>query len=158
MGLFSSFGALFVADDSAKESTTDREEQEGQRRTVLMIDDDLAFLDVTVALMREAGFNVLKSNSGPKGLNILRYAPQDIKVVLLDFDMPHFDGAETLQFVRRLSPTAKVIGITGIDPKFLPPEFRDGVDELLHKPLDPATFIDHLNIYFAPPAPALAVK
>ncbi len=156
MGLFASLGALFIDDNSARERAEAEQEQERQRHTVLVIDDDASYLDVTVGLLREAGFNVLKSSSGPKGLNVLRYAPEDVKVVLLDFDMPQFDGAETLQFVRQLSPAAKVIGITGVDPKFLPPEFRDGVDELLPKPLDSQAFLQHLNLYFAPPTPALA--
>jgi CheY-like chemotaxis protein len=158
MGLLSSLGSLFVNDDAATADAAEQQEQERKQRGVLVIDDDPAYLDVTGALLREAGYNVLKSSSGPKGLNVLRYAPDDLKVVLLDFDMPQFNGVETLQFIRRLSPTAKVIGITGVDLKFLPPEFRDGVDELLHKPLDPQTFLNHLNVYFAPAEPALAGK
>lgn len=156
MGLLSTLGALFIENDAAAHEAEAKEMQECERRTVLLIDDDVSFLEATGALLREAGFNVLKSSSGPKGLNILRYAPQDVKIVLLDFDMPQFNGVETLQFVRKLSPAAKVIGISGVDPKFLPPTFSTGVDEMLPKPLEPTALIAQLQGYFAPAQPALA--
>lgn len=152
MGLLNAIGSLFVQDvpDTRPEGEEHRAELE--RRTVLVIDDDQNFLDTTVTGLRESGFNVLKATTGPKGLNILRYAPQDIKVVLLDFDMPNFDGWQTLEFVRKLSAQAKVVGVTGVDPKFLPPSFRDGVDQLLLKPFGRDALVEILNAYFTPEA------
>ena len=66
------------------------------RPTILAIDDDQQFLDAMKTLLTDAGFNVLTSSSGPKGLDTLNYAARDIKVVLLDYHMPKFNGAETL--------------------------------------------------------------
>ena len=102
--------------------------------TVLVIDDDQAFLHVLRPVLQEEGYTVLTSSSGTKGLNMLRYAPKDIRIVLLDYSMPTFDGAETLRFVRQLSPAAKVIAVTGMDLNVLPESFREGVDAFMHKP------------------------
>jgi CheY-like chemotaxis protein len=105
-----------------------------QESTILVIDDDPAFLQVLRPVLQEEGYNVLTSSSGPKGLNMLRYGAGNISVVLLDFSMPTLDGAETLRFVRQLNAATKVIAVTGLEEKTLPQEFREGVDAFLQKP------------------------
>ena len=66
---------------------------------------------------------------------MLRYAGADIRVVLLDYNMPRLNGGETLSFVRELSPNAKVIGLTAMNLDSVPKAYRDGVDKLLTKPV-----------------------
>ena len=55
--------------------------------------------------------------------------------MLLDYSMPQLNGAETLRFVRQLSPNAKVIGLTAMNLDSVPKAYRDGVDKLLTKPV-----------------------
>jgi two-component system, cell cycle sensor histidine kinase and response regulator CckA len=104
------------------------------RSTVLVIDDDSSFLEAMRSLLDNAGYNVLTSSTGPKGLDMLRYAPRDIGAVLLDFNMPRFNGTETLQFLRKLSPQVKVLAVSGVNAKELPLEFREGVERFVPKP------------------------
>jgi CheY-like chemotaxis protein len=111
------------------------------RSTVLIIDDDTSFLEAMRALLADAGYNVLTSSTGPKGLDMMRYAPRDIAAVLLDFNMPRFNGAETLQFLRKLSPQVKVLAVSGITRNELPPEFREGVQRVLSKPFSNADLL-----------------
>lgn len=107
---------------------------EPDKPTVLIIDDDRTLLAAMRELLDQAGFNVLAANTGVKGLNILRYAPSQVQVVLLDFAMPEFSGAQTLAYIRQLCPRARVIAMTGTAPESLPASFRDGVDDLVQKP------------------------
>lgn len=136
--LFRAFEALLFSNSAAARADDDGEKgppaRETPQNTVLVIDDDRAFLDVMRASLRDAGFNVLTSPSGPKGLDMLRYAQRDIHAVVLDYNLPGFNGAETLGFVRKLSPTVKVIAISGFDATRLPPGFQEGVDAFLAKP------------------------
>ena len=104
------------------------------KRTVLIIDDDALLVELMAAVLSEAGFNVLTATSGAQGLALLRQTPEDVQVVLLDYQMPVTTGAQVLPQVRQLVPAAKVLGVSGTDPDELPPEFRDGVDKLLGKP------------------------
>jgi len=122
--------------------------------TVLVIDDDQAFLHVLRPILAEEGYNVLTSSSGTKGLNMLRYAPKDVKLVLLDYSMPTFDGAETLRFVRQLGPHAKVIAVTGMDLNLLPESFREGVEAFLHKPFQMKELLDTMDRLLKPAPPA----
>jgi len=101
--------------------------------TVLVIDDDPKFLETMQILLRGAGYNVLTSSTGPKGLDMIRYA-QRVRTVLLDFNMPGFDGAETLQYLRKLNPNVRVIAVSGFRVSDLPASFQKGVNRFLAKP------------------------
>ena len=145
MKFMQAFSSLFVG---ARASAT-QEAEAGRAAlvdncTVLVIDDDSAFLQVLRANLSEAGFTVLSTSSGPKGLNMLQYAPRDIRLVILDYAMPGFDGERTLQYVRQLNPQVKIVGISGYEPEFLPSSFRQGVDKLIQKPFPQAELVDSL--------------
>jgi CheY-like chemotaxis protein len=149
-GLVRAIHALFFTSDASEPYRDDEQPAApASKPTVLVIDDDAEFLSCVRPLLREAGFNVLTSGSGPKGLDMLRYAPRDLRVVLLDFNMPGFNGAQTLQYVRKLNPAVKVFGVTGINEEELPEEFRQGVDRLVPKPFKTADLIALLKVALA---------
>ncbi len=104
--------------------------------TILVVDDDASFLHLVSSVLRKHGFNVLNASSGVKGLTMFTYAPSDIRLVLLDYTMPMLDGNETLQHLRKLNPSIKVVAATSSDPDQVASSFRDGVDKFLKKPLD----------------------
>jgi len=113
--------------------------------TILVIDDDSAFLDTMRAMLGGEGYNVLVSSTGPKGLDMMRYAGRDVSAVLLDFNMPRFDGAKTLEFLRKLSPNSKVVAVSGVNTSALPPDFREGVDRFISKPFSNAELLKTLE-------------
>lgn len=133
---------------------------EHPRCTVLAIDDDPSFLHILRPVLREEGFNVLTSTSGAKGLDILRYAENDVSVVLLDYQMPRLNGAETLHYLRRLNPHVKVVALSGVDVNLLPPGFREGADKFLQKPFHNKELVNTINSLLdngaTPAAPATA--
>jgi CheY-like chemotaxis protein len=148
-GILRAFEALVF--DRRPENSTDEDESENPQaekpptRTILVIDDDPIILDTMRGLLRAEGFNVLTSSNGPKGLDMLRYAPRDIRIVLLDYNMPRFNGAETLQFLRKLNPEVKIIAVTGVDINELPSSFREGVDHFFQKPFRSAELIQTIR-------------
>jgi CheY-like chemotaxis protein len=115
------------------------------KATILIIDDDPSFLDTMRAVLGSEGYNVLASSNGPKGLDMARYAGGDIGAVLLDFNMPRFNGAETLEFLRKLSPNAKVLAVSGVSSNELPSDFREGVDRFIPKPFSNADLLKTLE-------------
>jgi CheY-like chemotaxis protein len=149
-GILRAFSELFLH-RSPLLSTEGEIEGQGQPAgggplgTVLAIDDDPAYLSVVGTVLREEGFDVLTATSGSKGLNMLAYAGCDIRVVLLDYNMPNMDGAETLRHLRRLYPLAKVLAVTGVDLNLLPASFHECVDKLIQKPFQTKDLIDAIK-------------
>ena len=138
MGIFTAAIALMGKGGLRDTDERPRARQSGNgtepKTTVLVIDDDTDFLEATRSFLQSAGYNVLTSSTGPKGLDMARYATGDIGAVVLDFNMPRFNGAETLQFLRKLCPQVKVLAVSGVSIKELPTEFREGVERFVPKP------------------------
>lgn len=150
MGIFGAAVALFgkggshAAEKRPRASRPDDSTE--PKPTILIIDDDPSFLDTMRAVLRGEGYNVLASSTGPKGLDMLRYAGSgEIGAVLLDFNMPRFNGAETLQFLRKLSPEAKVLAVSGVSSDELPADFREGVQRFISKPFSNAELLKTLE-------------
>jgi len=123
---------------------------------VLLIDDDDDFLQVTANVLRSAGYAVLTSNTGTKGLNMIQYAPGDLRVVLLDYAMPQLDGEQTLMHLRRLRPSLRVVGLTGVPMDELPSGYREQLDSLLCKPLRREELLASLDKVFRTAIPSRA--
>ena len=129
MGILTAALTLFGAGQKEAEPI-----EPGSKGTILVIDDDPKFLETMRILLRGAGYNVLTSGTGPKGLDMIRYAPRDVRTVLLDFNMPGFNGAETLEYLRKLTPNVKVIAVSGFKVTELPQSFQNGVERFVAKP------------------------
>ena len=149
MGIFAAAAALFgkgESQDTEQQSTAPRPaDSTDSKATVLVIDDDPSFLDAMRMVLRGGGYNVLASSTGPKGLDMVRYAGRDIRAVLLDFNMPRFNGADTLQFLRKLNPDVKVLAVSGVRLDELPSEFRQQTDRFLPKPFTNADLLKTLD-------------
>ena len=139
MGLFAFTSSLFGQDKNGQLP------EPKHKPTILIIDDDASFLEMLRSLLGRAGYGVLTSNSGPKGLDMLRYVPRDVAVVLLDFKMPQADGAEVLKHLRKLKCKVKVIGISGIRTNDIPQNFQKGVERFLLKPFEPVELLQTIE-------------
>jgi CheY-like chemotaxis protein len=113
--------------------------------TVLVVDDDVALSNFFREALSGLGFNVLTSNSGLKGLNTIRYGGSKVDVVLLDYGMPAFDGSQTLEYLKNQFPNVKTIGVTGVDTSQLPDTYRNGVEQLLPKPITISDLVSSIH-------------
>lgn len=52
----------------------------GPKPTVLLIDDDVALLDGLRPVVRMAGYNVLSTTSATKGLDLLRFDNNNVRL------------------------------------------------------------------------------
>jgi DNA-binding NtrC family response regulator len=77
---------------------------------ILVIDDEHDIRDLLDTLLSRKGYDVVLSDSGEKGLEVLRRARHD--VVVLDLKMPGMDGLTVLQQVPRDNPKQPVIILT----------------------------------------------
>lgn len=118
----------------AREVSAASPRQKGCGETILLIDDDITLLQALRPALLDAGFNVLTSSSGAKGLDMLRYARPAVALVIVDYNMPRLNGQETISFLRNLNPSAKIIAVSGLSAKDLPEGFIESVDKFFPKP------------------------
>ena len=80
---------------------------------ILIIDDDAAVREVLRRILESAGHTVREAEDGQKGLQAYRADHADL--VIADILMPGMNGLEVLQEIRKESPAARTIAVTGYD-------------------------------------------
>ncbi len=83
------------------------------RRTILVVDDEVEFLDGLCEFLKAKGYKVSEASDGEEALVAYRLEMPDL--VLLDARMPGMDGLEVLRELKRIDPEAAVIMVTAID-------------------------------------------
>ena len=78
---------------------------------VMIVDDELDFLETIVKRLKARSIDVNGVESGYKALEILEGRNPD--VIILDVKMPGMDGIETLREIKKKSPLTEVIMLTG---------------------------------------------
>lgn len=111
---------------------------------ILIIDDDKAFCDVTVMMLRKLGHEAVAINS-LKNISslVLQIAPD---IILLDIEFPDADGIRKLPDVRMAAPDTPVILITNhVEDEYISRVLKSHADYMLHKPIGLATLKELLN-------------
>jgi CheY-like chemotaxis protein len=91
------------------------------RHRILVVDDDAAVLQVTAAMLRRYGYEVVTAGSGGGALDVLarpetasEEEPGDaIDLMVIDFAMPGMNGVEAAREARTTRPDLPVLFVTG---------------------------------------------
>jgi len=78
---------------------------------VMIVDDELDFLETIVKRLKVRGIDATGVESGYKALEVLDGSNPD--VIILDVKMPGLDGIETLREIKKKKPLTEVIMLTG---------------------------------------------
>ncbi len=78
---------------------------------VLIVDDELDFLETIVKRLKRRKVDATGIDSGTRALDLLE--KEHFDVVILDVRMPGMDGIETLKEIKRKRPLLEVIMLTG---------------------------------------------
>ena len=78
---------------------------------VLLVDDEVEFIETLAERMRARGLQVDTSLDGLAALERCRKAKYD--AIILDLAMPGMDGIQVLQEIRKLDPDAQIMLLTG---------------------------------------------
>jgi len=111
----------------------------GNGETILVVDDAPAIRSITSRHLRRLNFTTLTATDGLNGLEVATEHRDAIKVVIADLQMPHMDGLQFVQALRRMLPTLPVIVTSGRISEAQLAAFRDmGRTERLDKPFTAA--------------------
>jgi DNA-binding NtrC family response regulator len=76
---------------------------------ILAIDDDFENLQATSLLLEEWGYKVDIASSGAEGIQKIKNSEQDYAVILLDYQMPDMNGAETAEKIREINAESIIL-------------------------------------------------
>jgi DNA-binding NtrC family response regulator len=78
---------------------------------LLLIDDEVGYVNVLSNRLTKRNFQVGKANSGSEAFQVLRQ--NDFDVAVLDLKMEDMDGIEILKILKKMAPELVVIMLTG---------------------------------------------
>jgi DNA-binding response OmpR family regulator len=103
---------------------------------VLLVEDDDALREATVAALTRDGFHLAAAGDGVAGLEVFRARPPDI--VLLDVMLPVLDGVSVCRAIRAESVTPVMMLSARGDPIDVVLGLEAGADDYVTKPFDAA--------------------
>ncbi|MFC2171303.1 response regulator [Acidobacteriota bacterium] len=102
---------------------------------VLLVDDEVAFLEVVQKRMSKRNVHITPASSGSAAVAILRQ--QDFEVAVVDLKMEDMDGLEVLKIFKTMVPELPVIMLTGHGSETAAREgMKLGAFDYLTKPCD----------------------
>ena len=109
----------------------------GGSETILLVEDDVDLRELVAAMLKAAGYKVLKAESALAALEVASNNTASIDVLLTDIIMPGLSGVELCERVRASRPEIKCLYMTGYAGRELG---RRGLLEsdavILEKPFD----------------------
>ncbi|KMO12058.1 histidine kinase [Methylobacterium platani JCM 14648] len=106
----------------------------GDRRVVLVVDDDSAVRDITTTRLGEAGYAIREAGSGLAAIQALE-ADACVDLAVLDFAMPGMNGVEVATVIRQRWPQIQILFVTGYaDHTALAQVDAGGDDRVVQKP------------------------
>lgn len=115
---------------------------------ILIVEDDVASLELAGYLLEHAGHAVYRAQDGQQGLDTARNLHSPPQLILSDIQMPVMDGYQLLAELRRdaLLATTPVVAITAFSMSGDKQAILDsGFDGYISKPIDPEQFVSRVE-------------
>jgi PAS domain S-box-containing protein len=120
---------------------------------ILVVDDSDTNLDVTQSILELEGAQVVLAKNGEQACDVLRAAPLDIDLVLMDIQMPILDGYDATRRIR-LELGLADLPIIALTAGALSSERQRaeaaGMNDYLIKPFDPGTLVRRILRHLQP--------
>ena len=123
-----------IAQLRSKRSPSQEETPVDNRPTILIVEDNVLNRELTNAVLKAAGYNVVLAVDGAEAL--MTVARQKIDLMLLDIDLPFIDGHKVLEALREKGlevPTIFISGLPGEEHELK--AFDTGAADFIRKPV-----------------------
>jgi DNA-binding SARP family transcriptional activator len=105
-----------------------------ERKSVLVVEDNVLNRELINAVLKEAGYSVIMAKDGAEAL--MRIGREKIDLLLLDVDLPFIDGHSLLQAVRENGLEIPAIFISGLPGEEVEIKaFQVGAADFIRKPV-----------------------
>jgi DNA-binding NtrC family response regulator len=111
---------------------------------LLLVDDEVAYVNILAKRLNRRGFDVTRSYSGTQGIQAVR--KEDFDVAVLDLKMEDMDGIEVLKLFKKMAPKMEVIMLTGHGSEHAAREgVQFGAFDYLTKPCDLEDLVEKIQ-------------
>ncbi|MFY9227570.1 MAG: response regulator [Blastocatellia bacterium] len=115
---------------------------DGFGKKILVVDDNIATLEIIDLVLTDAGYAVKQASSVDKAIKEL--IKGNVFVLLTDLQLPTITGWELASLARFYNPNIKVIVLTGYDSLAKPPNIGL-VDLVMSKPIKADLLVEQID-------------
>jgi len=120
-------------------------------KRVLIVDDSKTMRGIVRKILSASRY-ALDVSEAEEGVAALKRLDGGVDLILLDYNMPGFNGLETLAEIKRVAPQVAVVMITSTEDKEVAAKAQDLGATFLKKPFYPADIDAVLDLLYEPPA------
>jgi DNA-binding NtrC family response regulator len=103
---------------------------------IIVIDDDLDFLEILKGHLLNSGFKNIRTEDNPLTVATLFEKGADFDIALIDMTMPGIDGLDLLEIIKNISPRTECIMVTAVNEARIAVEcLKKGAYDYLLKPV-----------------------
>jgi PAS domain S-box-containing protein len=126
--------------DVVKIKTDQRHTISRGKETILLVEDDAAVRQVTIAMLEGGGFTILEAGDGDEAWRICEGHKGNIDLLLSDVVMPGMSGRELAEQIEKSSPDMKVLFMSGYTDNAIQHHgVLDSETAFIEKPFSPAS-------------------
>ncbi|MBL6766366.1 MAG: response regulator [Verrucomicrobiae bacterium] len=86
----------------------------GNGETVLLVDDEAPFREISQATLEKYGYRVLTAADGTEALTVFMRHRNEVSLVMTDIMMPVMDGAELIRSLYKMDLKVRFVAISGL--------------------------------------------
>jgi CheY-like chemotaxis protein len=135
-----------VDSETGHEEASTRQEGPKGTETILVVEDEVGVLNLTVRTLKRRGYEVLSASSPTEASEIFAGNHQRIDLVLSDVIMPEKNGPTLAREFRGKCPDLKIIFMSGYtDDTISPQEITDERTAFISKPFTPDLLVGRVR-------------
>ncbi len=105
------------------------------KKNILVVNDKQAIREILGNMLKDRGYNTVMVEDGYKAIEMVKET--SFAITFLNIKMPGINGVETLKEIKKISPEARVVIMTGYPDKNLVKEaIKQGAHTVIYKPFD----------------------
>ncbi len=139
LGQGTTFHIYLPAETAAREESKQdiAEPSYGREEGILVVDDEIAILEITRETLAAFNYRVWTANNGDEAIALFRRHQAEVNLVITDLMMPGMDGSALIEALRKIKPEVKLVAVSGLPSA----SQKLGVDRFLKKPYGTATLL-----------------
>jgi CheY-like chemotaxis protein len=115
---------------------TDNEKASGK---IMIVDDNIMNIIVNRNILGTLPFDIeiIEASNGQEALDLFLTTTPEIKLILMDCEMPIMNGYESSKLIREYSSKVVIIGVSGNSGKVFTRKCKlNGMDDTISKPIN----------------------
>lgn len=119
-------------------------------KTILLIEDNLEYIQMLESILRGHGYQVTKANNGEDGLEIIKENNKSIDIIITDFHMPGINGLELAKevFAKKMTKAPIIILTTETSVEMRKDGMKAGVHTWIIKPIQKEKFLGTIDLIY----------